>query len=59
MSEVMKADFAETVPFQQLWKLRCDIVGNGIRRNGFQFLRIKLLDVSSLQSFQGYGSSSL
>ena len=26
MPEIMKADFAETVPFQQLWKLRCDIV---------------------------------
>lgn len=26
MSEIMKADFAEAVPFQQLRKLRCDIV---------------------------------
>ena len=26
MPEIMKADFAETVPFQQPWKLRCDIV---------------------------------
>ena len=26
MSEIMKADFAEAVPFQQFRKLRCDIV---------------------------------